>query len=134
MTNPTVTKVNSGDNLTWYRRYQQDLRLADAIDAEAGAQMTVGFARYGAGESNPWTVAYDEALIITRGLFTVESQGRATTASPGEVIYLRTGTDLRYQAEEETELVYVTHPHWMHATAASPLAARLDEFQPDPDA
>jgi len=93
--------------------------------------MTVGFARYGAGESNPWTVSYDEALVITRGRFTVQSNGKDTTASAGEVIYLRTGTELRYVAEEETELVYVTHPHWMPATEASPFSDRLAEFRPD---
>lgn len=125
-----VTRVASGDRLTWYRRHQQDLLLADAIDAESGAQMTVGFARYGANEANPWTVTYDEALVITRGRFTVESDGRSTTAGPGEVIYLRAGTELRYLAEEQTELVYVTHPHWMPATEASPFADRLAEFQP----
>lgn len=131
MSNPGVRKVTSNDDLTWYRRHQQDLLLADAIDGNADAQMTVGFARYGAGESNPWTVSYDEALVITRGRFTVESQSRDTTAGPGEVIYLRTGTELQYRAEEVTELVYVTYPHWMPATEASPYAARLAEFQPD---
>jgi ethanolamine utilization protein EutQ len=47
----------------------------------------------------------------------------------GEVIYLRPGPALIYHAEEDTELVYVTHPHWM-ARQASPYAARLDEFAP----
>ena len=124
-----VTRVTSNDELTWYRRHQQDLLLADAVDVSTGALMTVGFARYGAGETNPWTVTYDEALIITKGRFTVESAGAEQTAGPGEVIYLRTGTELRYRADEATELVYVTHPHWMEATQSSPFADRLSEFR-----
>ncbi len=132
MTDRDVIKVTSGDDRTWYRRGAQDLLLSDAVDAHAGAQMTVGFARYGAGEANPWTMTYDEALIVTRGRFSVESAGRTTTAGPGEVIYLRTGTELIYRAQEDTELVYVSYPHWMEATAASPWAGRIDEFQPDP--
>jgi ethanolamine utilization protein EutQ len=125
-----VRKVSAGDSLEWYRRHDQDLLLADGITEHDGAAMTVGFARYGAGESNPWTVTYDEALIISKGRFTVESDGRSTTAGPGEVIYLRAGTDLVYRAAEPTELVYVTYPHWMAATEGSPFAERLAEFQP----
>ena len=67
--------------------------------------MTVGFARYGAGESNPWTMSYDEALIVTSGRFTVESDGIDITAGPGEAIYLRDGTEVVYRADEDTELV-----------------------------
>lgn len=128
---PEVSKVSSNDGLSWYRRHDQNLRLADAIGEGDDAAMTVGFARYGAGEANPWTVAYDEALIITKGRFTVESEGRNTTARPGEVIYLRAGTDLIYRAEEECEVVYVTYPHWMPATERSQYADRLAEFQPE---
>lgn len=127
---PGVTKVSSNDDLEWYRRLDQDLVLADAIDQRHDAAMTVGFARYGAGESNPWTVSYDEALIVTKGRYSVVSEGVVTTALAGEVIYLRAGTDLVYRAEEESEVVYVSHPHWMAATQASPHVARLAEFRP----
>ncbi|TDE15075.1 cupin [Jiangella asiatica] len=127
---PEVTKVTSADALEWYRRDDQDLLLADAIDHRHDAAMTVGFARYGAGESNPWTVSYDEALIVTKGRFSVESGGVVRTAAVGEVIYLRAGTDLVYRAEEESEVVYVSYPHWMPATQASAHAERLAEFAP----
>lgn len=126
-----VTKVSSDDDLEWFRRFDQDLRLADAIDQRHDAAMTVGFARYGAGESNPWTVAYDEALVVTRGRFSVESGGTVATAAAGEVIYLRAGTELVYRADEESEVVYVSYPHWMAATENSPHADRLAEFQPE---
>lgn len=126
-----VVKVGADDpSLAWHRRHDQHLLLADALDEDAGGAMTVGFARYGAGESNPWTMSYDEVLVITDGRFTVESADGSVTAGPGEAIYLRTGTELVYRAVEQTQLVYVTHPHWMPATEASPHAARLDEFQP----
>jgi ethanolamine utilization protein EutQ len=125
-----VTKVTSNDDLEWFRRYDQELLLADAVDQRHGAAMTVGFARYGAGESNPWTVSYDEALIVTKGRYSVESGGVVTTAVAGEVIYLRAGTELVYRAEQESEVVYVSYPHWMAATQASPYAERLAEFQP----
>ena len=67
-----VRKVTSDDELEWYRRGTQELRLADAIGEADGAAMTVGFARYAAGEANDWTMSYDEALIVTKGRFAVD--------------------------------------------------------------
>lgn len=88
------------------------IELGDVIDKSSDSTMTVGYGRYKSGESNEWTVSYDEALIITRGKFTVVNNGTEYTASPGEVIYLKTGTPVLYRADEDVELVYVTHPHW----------------------
>ncbi len=51
-------------------------------------------------------------------------------ASPRQVILLTKGTRVVY-ASEETELVYVTHPHWIDAQRSSEHAHLLDEFQPD---
>jgi ethanolamine utilization protein EutQ len=76
MSGPGVLKVSSDDpGLRWYRRGDQQLRLADAVDGSDGAAMTVGFARYAAGESNEWVMSYDEALVVTRGAFAVDSNG-----------------------------------------------------------
>ena len=125
---PGVRKVTSDDDLRWYWRGDQQLRLADAIDSDSEAAMTVGFGRYSAGESNDWVMSYDEALIVTKGSFAVDSGGESTVAGPGEVIYLSPGTPVVYRAIEDTELVYVSFPHWYEATLRSPHAARLDEF------
>lgn len=124
----SVHLVTSGDTMTWYQRGDQDIHLADALDQAGGTAMSVGFARYGAGETNDWTVSYDEALVITKGAFSVRWAGGTVSARADQVIYLRAGTPLEYVADEDTELVYVTHPHWLAATEASPYAAKLDEF------
>ena len=130
-----VRKASSDDpTLIWYRRHDQELLLADAIDEAHGTAMTVGFARYAAGESNEWVMSYDEALVVTRGRFAVDSGGTSTVAGPGEVIYLSPGTPVTYRAEEDSEVVYVSYPHWQPATERSPHAARLDEFTIDRDA
>jgi ethanolamine utilization protein EutQ len=129
MSDSGVRKVSSDDaDLRWYRRRDQDLRLADAIDGATGAAMTVGFARYAAGESNEWVTTYDEALVVTKGTFAVDSGGESTVGRPGEVIYLSTGTPLVYRAITDAEVVYVSYPHWYDATARSPQAFRLGEF------
>ncbi|ONI70693.1 cupin [Actinosynnema sp. ALI-1.44] len=115
---------------TWFQRLDQQVHLADVVDQTSGAQMSVGFGRYGKGERNPWKVTYDEALIITKGSFTVDGPDGPVTAGVGEVIYLRADTEVLYVANDETELVYVTYPHWFEATEKSAEADRLKEFHP----
>jgi ethanolamine utilization protein EutQ len=117
---------------TWYRPGDINMLLGDVLDSSNSDSMSAGFAHYAPGASNEWVVTYDEALIITRGAFTVTSaDGVETTARAGEVIFLRAGTPVIYSAKEEgAEVVYVTYPHWMQAHEASEHAPFLDSFQP----
>jgi ethanolamine utilization protein EutQ len=123
----------TGDDVdTWYRPGQIKMLLGDVLDSSNSESMSVGFAHYAPGASNEWVVTYDEALVVTRGAFTVTSaDGIETTARAGEVIFLRAGTPVVYSAKEEgAEVVYVTYPHWADAHAASEHAPFLDSFQP----
>ncbi len=121
---------------TWYQSGERRIFLSDVVDPSNSDTMSVGFARYAGGESNEWVVAYDEALIVTGGVFTVASaDGRETTARAGEIIFLRKGTRVVYSAKAEgAEVVYVTYPHWMNAQEKSEHAALLDTFHPSDEA
>jgi ethanolamine utilization protein EutQ len=125
-----VRHLTSSDPEVWYQPGDQRIFLADVLDPSNSDSMSVGFARYAKGEANAWTMAYDEALIITKGRFTVRHAGGEQSADAGEVLFLQNGTELVYQADEDTELVYVTHPHWMAATEKSAHAAQLEAFHP----
>lgn len=127
---PGVQHFTIADPKVWFRPGDQEIYLGDVLDAENSEHLGVGFARYAAGEHNDWTITYDEALIVTRGRFTVEYSGGAETAGPGEVLFLRAGTELTYRADEDSELVYVAYPHWLEATQRSPHAAQMDAFRP----
>lgn len=130
-----ITRFTPGNVETWYRSGERRIFLSDVVDARNGETMSVGFARYAPGESNEWVVTYDEALVVTRGVFTVTSaDGVETTARAGEVIFLRKGTPVVYSADEEgAEVVYVTYPHWLNAQRASAHATLLERFQPTDD-
>ena len=55
----------------------------------------------------------------------------AKTAKAGEVIFMTAGTKVVYQAEEDnTEVVYVTYPHWSDAQRKSEHADLLKPFHP----
>jgi ethanolamine utilization protein EutQ len=94
--------------------------------------MSVGFYRNARkGEKNEWIVTYDEALIVTKGALTVRSVDGAKTAKAGEVLFLTKGTKIAYEAaEDDTEVVYVTYPHWMDAQTQSKHAHLLEAHQP----
>jgi ethanolamine utilization protein EutQ len=117
---------------TWYRSGDRKIFLSDVLDPSNSESMSVGFARYAAGESNEWVVTYDEALIVTRGAYTVASaDGVETTARAGEVIFLSKGTPVVYSAKEEgADVVYVTCPDWMDAQRQSEHAGFLETFHP----
>lgn len=124
----TVQKFGIDSPQAWFQRLDQQIFLADVLSHDDGVQMSVGYARYGKGETNPWKMSYDEALIITKGRFTVVGPDGPVSAGAGEVIYLRAGTELVYSADEDAELVYVTYPHWLAATEQSDEADRLKEW------
>lgn len=126
----TVQRFDIDAVQTWFKRLDQQILLGEVLGPDSGAAMSVGYARYGKGESNPWKVTYDEALIITTGVFTVRGPSGPVSARAGEVIYLRAGTEVVYAAEEDAAMVYVTYPHWLAATEASAEADRLKEFHP----
>lgn len=63
--------------------------------------MSVGFARYDKGATNEWMVTYDEALILTKGVFTVGFAGGAKTAKAGEIIFLPKGAKVVCHRKED---------------------------------
>jgi ethanolamine utilization protein EutQ len=106
--------------------------VGHVLDASNSDSMSVGFYRNRKkGARNEWVVTYDEALVVTRGALTVRFAGGAVTAMTGEVIFLTKGTRIAYEAaEDDTEVVYVTHPHWLDAHGRSEHAHLLEAYHP----
>jgi ethanolamine utilization protein EutQ len=127
-----IRRFTADDVQSWSQAEGRRILLADVVDAGNSDSMSVGFARYAPGESNEWVVTYDEALIVTRGAFSVSSaDGRKTTAAAGELIFLDKGTSVTYSAEDSgADVVYVTYPHWIDAQQRSEHAGLLDTFHP----
>jgi ethanolamine utilization protein EutQ len=81
------------------------------------------------GAKSDWVVTYDEAQIVTRGALTVRSAAGAKTAKAGEVIFLTEVMEIAY-AEDGTEVVHGTCPHWTDAQTKSKHAHLLDSYYP----
>jgi ethanolamine utilization protein EutQ len=122
----------SSKDAKFYQYGDREIFVGDVLDSSNSETMSVGFYRnMRKGDKNEWVVTYDEALIVTKGALTVRSAEGATTARAGEVIFLTKGTAIAYEsAEDDTEVVYVTYPHWMDAQTKSEHAHLLDSYQP----
>jgi ethanolamine utilization protein EutQ len=116
----------------FYQYADRPIFVGDVLDSSNSDTMSVGFYRNRKkGERNEWVVTYDEALIVTKGALTVRSADGAKTARAGEVLFLTRGTEIAYEAaEDDTEVAYVTHPHWMDAQTRSKHAHLLDSYHP----
>ena len=113
-----MQKLTAAAAATWSKVGEQQIFVTDLVDLATvpEAQMTVGFARVGAGEALDISFPYDEVLILTKGSYTVRTEdGTTVTAHAGEVVYLPAGTSNASRAEEDTEMVYVAHPPSVYA-------------------
>ncbi|HEX6995493.1 MAG TPA: cupin [Gammaproteobacteria bacterium] len=115
-----------------YQYADRPIFVGDVLDSSNSETMSVGFYRNGRkGEKNEWIVSYDEALVVTKGVLVVRSDGNATVARPGEVIFLTKGTAVTYEAgEDDTEVVYVTYPHWIDAHMKSEHVDLMNDYHP----
>lgn len=116
----------------FYQYADREIFVGDVLDSSNSDTMSVGFYRNKKkGEKNEWVVSYDEALIVTKGALTIRYADGTKTAKAGEVIFLTKGTKIAYEAgEDDTEVVYVTYPHWMDAHKKSKHAHLLDSYHP----
>ena len=64
----------------------------------------------------PWTVKYDEVLLVVDGEVTIETAGGSLLAKAKDSIWLPKDTELIYRAEHAL-LFYAIHPwNWAEAT------------------
>ena len=83
------------------------------------------------GDRNEWIVTYDEVLVVTKGALTIRTKTFIQTARPGEIIFLKKGAQIAYEAGEDgTEAVYVSYPHWLNAQEHSEHAHLLSAYHP----
>jgi len=127
----TVRHFTRGD-AKFFQYKDRDIFVGDVVDASGSDSMSVGYyLNRNKGEKNEWVVTYDEALIVLRGALTIRTAEGTKTAKAGEILFLTKGTALAYEAaEDDTEVVYVSHPHWLEAQARSEHAHLLDDYKP----
>jgi ethanolamine utilization protein EutQ len=83
--------------------------IARVIDASVSRQMGAGI-EYLENVTIDWTVTYDEILFVCEGELTVEFGGDSHVCRSGDIVWLPSGTSLRYIARERAGYFYALHP------------------------
>ena len=76
-----------------------------------GTKLGSGFARMRNAEI-PWTVKYDEVIVVLEGELTVRTKEGDLTAGPRDTIWLPNGTELTYIAEHALVFYAIEPADW----------------------
>jgi len=88
--------------------YGDQAEVAQLCGADDGSKLGVGLVRLTKADI-PWTIKYDELIVVLEGTFTVVTDTDKLSASAMEAIWLPAGTRLKYQGEQAL-LLYAIHP------------------------
>lgn len=99
---------------------EADVFAGNLVDERHGGAITIGYGRYGPGQTLAETMAVDDVMIILEGRVSVSTETATVTAGPGEIVYMPKGEAVTIRSHEEGAVTaYVTYPHWRPAHAAS---------------
>lgn len=88
--------------------YGDQCQLAEVTGEKDGTPLGFGFARM-TGANIPWTIHYDEVLLVLSGVLRIRTKAGVLEAGPHESIWLPAGTELIYDAED-CLMAYAVHP------------------------
>lgn len=88
--------------------YGEQAEVAVVTGSEDGTPLGSGFARFHQA-AIPWTVQYDEVLLVLEGEVKVETASGAFALGPQDCAWLPKGTELVYRSESAL-VFYAIHP------------------------
>ena len=115
-TGKTTPRRNAFGDLTFFPRfaYGDQAEIAEISGTKEGTLLGTGFARFRKA-SIPWTVRYDEVLLVIEGRVTVRTGDGDLEAGPLDCVWLPKGTELTYLSESAL-VFYAIHPSdWAEA-------------------
>jgi ethanolamine utilization protein EutQ len=106
----TAPKLVSPGGLAFQPRFEygDQAQVAVVSGPADGTALGAGYVRMTDAEI-PWTIKYDEVVLVLEGSLTIRTANADLTAGPGETIWLPEGTELTYIADSAL-LFYAIHP------------------------
>ncbi|PWR21882.1 AraC family ligand binding domain-containing protein [Zavarzinia compransoris] len=89
--------------------YIDNAEIAKLIGPEVSSTMGAGVVTY-RRLSAPWSLPFDEVVIVLAGAMRVVSDGAVHEAGPGDVLFFPKETPLTYEVDDEVTLFYVKYP------------------------
>lgn len=95
-----------------------DIFVGNVLDQRHGGPVTIGFGRYGPGQTLEEAMAVHDTMVILEGKLTVFDAHGSVTAGAGEIIAMQKGDRVTIRSHEDGALTaYVTYPHWQEPEA-----------------
>lgn len=92
--------------------YGEMAQVTEVTSHTIGTRLGTGFGRFTNAEI-PWTVQYDEVLLVLEGELTVRTDEGDLTAGPKDCIWLPTGTALTYSARSALVFYAIEPSNWV---------------------
>ncbi|AOF89750.1 hypothetical protein BSY16_1268 [Sinorhizobium sp. RAC02] len=73
--------------------------------------MSIGYGRYGPGQSLTETMAVDDTMIILEGRLSVSTEAGTLEAGPGDIVYMPKGEAVTIRSDAGALTAFVTYPH-----------------------
>ena len=91
--------------------YGHMAKVTEVVGAGDGSMLGTGFGRFTDAEI-PWTVKYDEVLLVLEGEVTVRTAEGDLIAGPQDCIWLPNGTELTYIAKSALVFYAIQPTNW----------------------
>jgi ethanolamine utilization protein EutQ (cupin superfamily) len=93
-----------------------DIFTGNLVDQRHGGPITIGYGRYGPGQSLTDVILVDDVMIVLEGELSVTSDAGTVIAGPGEIVHMAKGSAVTIRAHAQGAVTaYVTYPHWQEA-------------------
>lgn len=97
-----------------------DVFTGNLVDERHGGPITVGYGRYGAGQSIDVTLEVDDVMVVLEGYLSVVTKAGTLFAGPGDIVHMPKGETVTIRSHEEGAVTaYVTYPHWRAPSRAA---------------
>ena len=96
--------------------YGDMAQVNEVSGTSLGTRLGTGFGRFTKAEI-PWTVQYDEVLLVLEGSITVRTAEGDLTAGPLDCIWLCAGTELTYLSDNALVFYAIEPATWAKETS-----------------
>ena len=110
MANKAPAQVFKPQDMTFNPRFEygDQAQVAAVCGVDGSTELGAGYVRM-TNARIPWTIKYDEMVLVIEDSFTIHIGDEKLTANAGESIWLPKGTELIYESESAL-LFYAIHP------------------------
>ena len=84
--------------------------ISDVVTLEESPRLMFGIMEMKEGSSFDWTLTYDEVDYIIDGTLEIIVDGKTSSASKGDIIFIPKDTKVTFNTPDEARFMYVTYP------------------------